>query len=328
MWRVYDTPMDPLSRWLALGLVAMVASWYVLPGIWARLLTFLGRRLTGLYSRHRTVGGVRWHYLESRRRSATLVLLHGLAAECDHWLAVAGNLRRQFHILIPDLPGFGASERPDQLSFRIADQSARLEAWLDELGVRQCVLAGSSMGGWIAADFAARHPGRVPALWLQNPFGVLTAEPSELLAGVERGERNPFAVRNPAEYRYLAEVMLSRSYHVPYPLLWHGYRLTRRLYPHLDRMQSEFLAHSESLESLAPRLGMPVLIEWGAKDRAVHVSGARILHGLLPHSELHVLEGVGHLPMLEQPFQSANLFLAFVARHGLDRDGTRAATGI
>lgn len=320
MWNVYDNAMEPLSRWLALGLVAMVASWYLLPWAWAWVLTFLGRRLTGLRSRHRTVEGVHWHYLETRRRGTTLVMLHGVAAECDHWLAVAGNLRRQFHILIPDLPGFGASERPDSLSFRIGDQSRRLEAWLGELNVDCCVLAGSSMGGWIAADFAARQPNRVRALWLQNPFGVLSSEPSELLKGIERGEPNPFSVENLADYRQLAVTMLSRSYHVPYPLAWHGYRLTRRLQPHLERMQEEILGQSEPLESLAPNLTMPVLIEWGVDDRAVHVSGARILHASLEHSELHVLSGIGHLPMLERPFQSASLFREFVARHGLDGD--------
>ncbi len=319
--------MDPFSRWLALGLVAMVASWYVLPGIWSSLLTWVGRRLTGLRSRRRTVQGILWHYLEGGR-GPTLVLLHGLAAECDHWLAVAGNLRREYHILIPDLPGFGASEPPAELSFLIDDQSRRLEAWLDELGIEQCLLAGNSMGGWIAADFAARNPARVPALWLQDPFGVLTAEPSELLAALARGERNPFAVQKLSDYKYLAMVMLSRTYHVPYPLLRHGYLLAKRLYPHLDRMHQEVLVRSEPLESLAPRLSMPVLIEWGSADRAVHVSGAWILDQLIPRSEVVILEGAGHLPMLERPFQSAGSFREFAARQGLHGSEKPAAGGI
>lgn len=301
---------------LLLALAIMVVSWYLLPAAWAWLLTFLGRILTGMRSRRARIDGVRWHYLEGGK-GPVLVLLHGLAAESDHWLAVAGNLRRHFRLLIPDLPGFGASARPAGLPFRIVDQSQRLEAWLDSIGVEQCFLAGSSMGGWIAANFAARNPQRVQALWLQNPFGVLSAQPTEMLQTIEAGGRNPFSIRSMADYRALAGAVLRRHYYVPYPLMWHGYRLSRRLHDELDRMQDEVMTQSEPLEALAPRLPMPVLIEWGDADLAVHVSGAAILGRLTSRSEMVIREGVGHLPMLESPFESARSFLEFVARYDL-----------
>lgn len=308
--------MSNSSRILALALIGMVASWYLLPGLWARLLTFLGRVMTGLRSRTRTIDGVRWHYLEGGR-GPVLVLLHGMAAESDHWLAVAGNLRRHFRLLIPDLPGFGASEPAAKLSFRIADQATRLGAWLDDLGVDQCCLAGNSMGGWIISEFAARNPDRVQALWLQNPLGVMSSKPSEMLQAIARGERNPFSVSSMAEFRQLADGVLKRKYYLPYPLVRTAYRLARRLHPHIDRMQDEVIGQSEPIEKLAPHLTMPVLIEWGQEDRAVHVSGADVLHPLLPRSEVVIRAGVGHLPMLESPYESARHFLDFTIRNGV-----------
>ena len=132
---------------------------------------------------------LRLHYVDWGNETAPpLLLIHGGRDHARSWDWVARDLRRDFHVLVPDLPGFGASEPPAQLGFSIREQSLRLEAWLAQVGVGECLLAGNSMGAWIAGDFAARHPGRVTALWLQSPFGVLSAQPSEVLSGLERGE--------------------------------------------------------------------------------------------------------------------------------------------
>lgn len=302
--------------YLLLFMVAGVASWFVIPGKWLLFLSWLARRISGFKAKDRRVAGVRWHYFEGGR-GPTLVILHGLAAEADHWLGVAGLLRRDFHILAPDLPGFGRSEPPAQLAFNIDRQSARLATWLDELGVGECLLAGNSMGAWVAADFAARHPGRVPGLWLQGPFGVLSAPASELLGALFDDGRNPFRVESMADYKRLIEVMFRRAPHVPYPIARAGYLNARRLQPHLPRMQTEVLQESEALESLAPRLDMPVLIEWGREDRAVNVAGAEILASLLPRSEVVLRENIGHLPMLECPVLCANTFRQFARDRGL-----------
>ena len=59
---------------------------------------------------------------------------------------------------------------------------------------------------------------------------------------------------------------------------------------------------------------VPALIVWGEQDRAVDPSGAAILHQAMPRSEVVVMPGVGHLPMLEAPYRSAQDYLAFRAR--------------
>ncbi|MEJ2534958.1 MAG: alpha/beta fold hydrolase, partial [Gammaproteobacteria bacterium] len=249
--------MGTASIYLLLILAAGVASWYLAPRRWMTLLSALSHLITGLRARKTTVDGVRWYYLEGGK-GKTLVILHGLAAEADHCMGVASPLRRDFHVLVPDLPGFGKSEPPARLDFSIRDQSLRLEAWLAQLGVTECILAGNSMGAWIAADFAARHPDRVPALWLQSPFGVLSAQPSEVLSGLEVDGSNPFSVDSMNDYRNLVALMFQRPPHLPYPIARAGYLNARRLRNELPRMQVEVLEQSESLESLAPRLTMPV----------------------------------------------------------------------
>ncbi len=308
--------MSQSTLYVAAGLFLMVASWYVLPKQWMIVMSFLARRLSGLRSKKIVVDGVRWHYLEGGK-GPTMVILHGIAAEADHWLGVAGPLRRQFHLLIPDLPGFGKSQPPAGLNFRIDEQSLRLERWLDTLGVGECIVAGNSMGAWIAANFAARNPGRVKALWLQDAFGVKGAPYSKIMTEFLEGNINPFRVETMKDYANLVDLMFFKRPHVPYALARAGYLNTARLKDELPRMQDEFLRQSTSMDELAPRLTMPVLIEWGLEDRATHPDGGKLLHELIPNSELVTHEGVGHLPMLEAPSLATQTFSDFSAKHHL-----------
>lgn len=308
--------MSQSSLYVALALFLLVASWYVLPLRWMRLLSFLARRLTGFRAHDVTVNGIDWHYLEGGK-GPTLVILHGLAAEADHWLGVAGPLRHDFHVLVPDLPGFGASQPPAGMNFRIGEQARRLEAWLDQLGVGECILAGNSMGAWIAASFAASHPDRVRALWLQDAFGVMSAPQSEVMTEYLEGGTNPFTVESMKDYANLVDLMFVKRPHVPYALARAGYLNTARLKDELPRMQREFLRDSVPLDELAPRLTMPVLIEWGEGDRATHPDGARTLHERIPGSTLVTHPDVGHLPMLEAPTLVVQTFQEFARRQGL-----------
>lgn len=308
--------MSQSSLYVAMGLLAMVASWYVMPRRWMALLSFLARVLTGFKARDVTVNGVKWHYIEGGK-GPTLVILHGIAAEADHWLGVAGPLRRQFRVLVPDLPGFGASQKPKGLDFHIEQQARRLGAWLDQLGIEECILAGNSMGAWVAANFAANHPQRVRALWLMDAFGVMSAQHSQVLDEFLEGGTNPFKVDSMREYAELVDIMFYERPHVPYPLARAGYLNTHRLKDELPRMNEEFLRESEPLCELAPRLTMPVLIEWGEEDKATHPDGARVLHERIPNSMLVTHPEVGHLAMIEAPTLAVQAFQAFAERYGL-----------
>lgn len=301
--------------------LAAVASWYLLPDLWLNAVLGPARRLAGVRPERRCVDGVDWYFLAGGT-GPTLVLLHGFAAEADHWLPVAGLLRGRFRMLIPDLPGFGHSAPAAGLAFDIGEQARRVWAWLDALEVGPCLLAGNSMGGWIAARCAADRPQQVQAVWLQDPAGVNTAATSEMMRRIEEGRPNPFVITSPRDYQRLASEMIARRAPLPYPVLRAGYRRVRALVPELQRLQEQILS-STPIEELAPRLTMPVLVQWGEADRAVHVSGARVLERLLPDPEVAVHQGVGHLPMLETPLGSARLFLAFCEQHGLveTRDG-------
>ena len=310
--------MSTSTLYVAAGLFLLVVSWFVIPLKWMALLSWLARLLTGLRRKKVDVEGVSWQYLEGGKKGGTnLVILHGLAAEADHWLGVAGPLRKDFHLIMPDLPGFGGSQHPKGMNFTIQEQSRRLEAWLDTIGVKDCVIAGNSMGAWISADFAARNPDRVKALWLEDAFGVKSAQRSEVMQEFEQGDSNPFTVNSMTDYKNLVGLMFFKPPHVPYALARAGYLNTYRLKDELPRMQKEFLLESTPMEDLVTGLTMPVLIEWGEEDRATHPDGARVLKELIPHATVETYPDCGHLPMLECPTACAQTFKEFAELHRL-----------
>ena len=83
-------------------------------------------------------------------------------------------------------------------------------------------------------------------------------------------------------------------------------------------MFSQVRDAAEPLEQTAARVEVPVLLQWGDLDRAVHVSGAATLASAFPSIEVQTQPGIGHLPMVEAARPSALGFLEFARHHGLD----------
>jgi pimeloyl-ACP methyl ester carboxylesterase len=75
----------------------------------------------------------------------------------------------------------------------------------------------------------------------------------------------------------------------------------------------------DGIESRIAGLATPTLIVWGADDRVFHAATAGILRGLLPNSQVVVMPGVGHVPMMERPRQCAEDYLRFRASLPGDR---------
>src|SRR5688572_28862600 len=114
--------------------------------------------------------GHRWRYYDGGA-GEPVVLVHGFAGMKENWLQLARELSSR-RVVMPDLPGWGESERRDGEDYRVEAQVDRLAAFLDALSLERVDLVGHSMGGHIAGLFAARHPERVKTLTLVSTAGV------------------------------------------------------------------------------------------------------------------------------------------------------------
>jgi len=255
-----------------------------------------------------TPDGLRWVYLEGGK-GLPLLLVHGFGGNKDNFTRAAKYLVPHYHVIIPDLVGFGESDHPQQADYSPSAQAERLRAFAKALGIGDIHIGGNSMGGEIALSYAALHPQEVKSLWLLDPGGIWSAPASEVRKIIEQTGHNPLLVKTPDEFASLLQMAMSKPPFIPRPILnvmaqepIDHYALSERIFKQIVE---------DSIEKRVKGLAMPTLIVWGKEDRVINVATADMLHGMMPNSKVLLMDGIGHVPMLEVPKQSAEDYLQF-----------------
>lgn len=314
---------------LTLGLLvaAIVLLYWLAPAVFVDLLLRMQRAAVGMRRRELRVGGFNWAYLDSGGRGEPLVLVHGFGGDKSNWLRIAGRLRKRYRLIAPDLPGFGDSDAPLDARYRIQDQVERLHDFLVAIGIDRAHVAGNSMGGYVAALYAATYPAATASLWLITNAGVRTAKNSELLEIIESGGPNPLMPTTLAEFRALMPYVMSRPPYVPRAVLDVLGARAIAAGPLRQQQIVDVLDHSPHLEDVLGGLTVPTHILWGEEDRLVDVSSVFVLSRLLPHASHTIMPGIGHVPMIEAPRATVRDYLAFRARIQRESAGKTTAGG-
>jgi pimeloyl-ACP methyl ester carboxylesterase len=275
--------------WLVvIGAVLLGIDFFLHPLYYMNGWTYFQEWKNGIASRDVTVAGIRMHYLaEGPAGGQPVVLVHGLGVRGEEWLALAPYLvRAGYRVYMPDLPGYGRSQRPAEFSYSIHDEAAMVAGFLDALGLQRVDLGGWSMGGGIAQHVAFDHPGRVRKLILFDAVGI--NEPPVF-------DTRLFTPQNGEQLGQL-EALLS-----PHPIKAPGF-ITRDVLKYfrlngwvIQRAMASMLTRKDATDSLLPQLKMPMLIVWGAEDSILPVSQGETMHRLVPQSELDIVQGCGHL---------------------------------
>jgi pimeloyl-ACP methyl ester carboxylesterase len=264
-----------------------------------------------------TVDGRAWPYLEGGDPAKPLLLLvHGFAGDKDNWSMIAPYLTRDYHVVAPDLPGFGENERNPALAYDIAAQTARLKGFADALGLDRPHLGGNSMGGWIALRYALDYPDALASLILLDNAGVKGAGDSDLEKQAANEDYNPLVIANQEDADRLVAMVVHKPPFIPS-------RLKPALYgdalKYRDQLDGIFWVIATEMRDhpLNDRLGevrVPTLILWGRHDRLIDVSCVPVLEAGIAGSAAHIMEHVGHVPMVEDPKGTAEVMKGFLAR--------------
>ena len=240
-----------------------------------------------------------------------LVLVHGFGADKDNWLRFARHWREDFYVVALDLPGHGDSFKDLGLRYDLDDQVQYLGAILTHLGMERCHLAGNSMGGAIAALYAATYPDRVQSVMLFAPGGIYR-HPSETLQMIQGGE-NPLIPRTAAEFDRLMDLALAKKPFIPWPITG---VLAQKAVADREIKQKVFAdihgPHRYRFEAALGTIRVPTLILWGRQDRVLNADNAPIFQQLIPGARLVLLDGIGHAPMIEAPAETARICRAFI----------------
>ncbi len=279
-------------------------------------------RSTGWHERRLTAAGVGIAVFETGSTepgARTLVLIHGLG----HWTQAAWDvlvplLDPALRIVAFDLPGFGRSDKPDALN-DTAFFGAVVASVLDQLVPGTFALCGHSLGGYIAAHYAAAHPERVERLILIAPAGFLRAARfvyallgSQLVRWFFTRKPGRAFVNRTLDQSVVDPALISapiREQAFAYASQYEVRRAFASVYTGaIQDFRNAPIVH----ERLRGWSG-PTLIIWGREDRYIPVKALATARTVYPHAQVLICEHSGHLPMVEEAPLVAAAFTRFLA---------------
>jgi pimeloyl-ACP methyl ester carboxylesterase len=287
-------------------------------------------RTTLVDNKTRQVGGVKIFYREAGSPARpTIVLLHGYPSSSHMFRNLIPKLAAQYHVIAPDLPGFGYSDQPavDKFEYTFAHLTDLMDEFLIGIGVEKYSVYAFDYGAPISFRLFVKHPEKIQSIISQNgnayeaglsPFWAeyLVAywkernpetekKARELLTfGItkfqySKGFRNPDNV-SPDTYT-LDQMNLDRPGNQDIQLaLFYDYRTNVKQYPQWH----------EVLRKVKP----PVLAVWGKNDPIFIPPGAEAFKTDVPKAEIHFLD-TGHFALEEDLDPIANHILAFLAKN-------------
>jgi pimeloyl-ACP methyl ester carboxylesterase len=295
---------------LVVGIAGLTGFLYLAPEAFTKMALEAGRRYAGLERKEITLpDGLRYVYLEGGK-GEPLLLLHGFGTNKDNFVAIAPYLRDRYHLIIPDHIGFGESSKPLDADYRPDAQAAHLHALLQRLGIQGKVhVGGNSMGGMITLQYGHRYPDQTASLWLLDPAGMFSAPSTEFMKTALTSKNNPLQIKTTDDLAYLMSKATAKPMFIPRPMLDVFAREQIANKAVQDKVFADMM--KSDIEKQIAGMSIPSLIVWGDQDQLVHPAGAEILHKLLPNSAVVIMPGIGHVPMMEAPEQSAVDYLRF-----------------
>ena len=285
---------------------------------------------SGLEAKFLTVGGHRLRYVRAGSGPA-VVLIHGFASSLYTWKDVIPLLAETHEVFALDLPGFGGSDRPGDLSFEVLP--AAVLGLMDELGVARAALVGNSMGGAVAAVVAAQWPDHVTALVLIDAAGF-NLDPGEAPAMVRLATsalgaliaRLPF--KRLAVERSLREVFQDDAHVTDERVAeyMHGLQVPGA-FASIRSLRLSLEERDTIVRERLPRIQAPTLVIWGREDRWIPVAHADLFVEAIPGARKVVLEECGHMPQVEMAVAVGKLLREFLTDPEDGAAGSTSARG-
>ena len=253
------------------------------------------------------IDGNKIRYLESGSSKKTLVLVHGLGASSERWQYVLPFFEKEFHVIVPDLIGFGYSDKPIA-DYTIDFFSNFLEKFLISLNIDQTSIVGSSLGGQIAAEYTSSHSQNVDKLILVSPSGIMKqstfALDEYIMAALypnEQSAKNAFETMDGSGKKIPLEIIkgfVSRM------------KLPNAKFAFMSTLLG--LKNCEVITKKLENISSPTLIIWGADDPVIPITFAKEFVSSIDNCEFYEMNKCGHTPYVQEPKLFASQVLKFL----------------
>jgi pimeloyl-ACP methyl ester carboxylesterase len=273
--------------------------------------------VAGIALEPRTIdaGGIETSYLEAGS-GETVLMLHGSGpgvSALANWQHNIPTFAQRFRVLAPDIVGFGATERADDIVYSLRTWTDHVWAFLDAHDIEKTAIVGNSLGGRIALQMATDEPDRITKMVLMGTPGV-GMTPTEGLAALRAYEpshdamrdllRNYFAVDPAMITDELVEIRYEAS------IADGAYEAYRAMFFDPRHAGSELGITENEVRAITT----PALLIHGREDKVVPMQVSVTMLGLLPNADLHVFSACGHWTQIERADEFSALVADYLAR--------------
>ena len=263
-------------------------------------------------SRFVEVDGIFVHYVDEGNGSP-IILLHGTGASLHTWDLWSEKLKDKYRVLRITLPGFGLSGPRSDKKYKIKDYVNLLESFVELMGIEKFYLAGNSLGGSIAWLYTSFYQKKVKKLILINSSGfeldempfVIRIARNNYLNFLIKKTSPQFLIKKSLKEVFYDDNLVSKSITDRY------YKLNLRegnRQAFIDRALVNYTDYTPRLK----KIKSPTLILWGKNDEWINVKYAKKFKTMIKESRLSIMNGTGHIPMEERPFESLEIVMDFL----------------
>jgi 2-hydroxy-6-oxonona-2,4-dienedioate hydrolase len=248
---------------------------------------------------------IRYIKIDKVNSNETMILLHGIGASAERWSELF-PLLDDYNVIIPDIIGFGYSEKP-----RIEYNIGLFVRFLDELflkfEVKNPIMVGSSFGGQLILEYYFRHKEFFKKMILVSPAGTQ--------------ERPTLALR---QYTYSSLYPTRENTERAFKMMSHNNQQVKdsTIKDFINRMKQPNAKHSfvstllalrknSDLQDNLKEIKIPTLVIWGENDTTIPVENIEYFRDI-PFVKTHIIEGCGHVPFVENPIEFYKIAKKFI----------------
>jgi pimeloyl-ACP methyl ester carboxylesterase len=240
-------------------------------------------------------------------KGSVVILIHGLGADSHHWAANINELSQSFRVIALDQIGYGQSDKP-LMRYTVENFTDYLHGFLEELKIPTASLVGNSLGGWVALDFTLRHPKMVEKLVLVDAAGLAPTAALKLPKG-------GWEKLTPVNTHWFFDLMEANKEWATTDLGPNAYER------HVQNGDSYTVASSvaematghDFEDKKLEKVQVPTLIIWGRDDLLIPLAMGERFHKSIIGSQMMVIEGTGHIPMVGKPAEFNAVVSKFLA---------------
>ncbi|MDH3488824.1 MAG: alpha/beta hydrolase [Nitrosopumilus sp.] len=253
------------------------------------------------------IDGNKIRYLESGNSKKTLVLIHGLGASSERWSRVIPIFAKQFRVIVPDLIGFGYSDKP------LVDYTPEffldfLEKFFVASNIDRTTIIGSSLGGQLSIEYTSSHSQNVEKLVLVSPAGAMKQSTPALDAYIMAA-----LYPNDQSARNAFELMEASGEDIDDSIVNEFVERMRLPNAKLAFMSTVLgLKNSELITSKLPSISVPTLLIWGSNDPVIPINYADDFTSSIQDCVFFRMDGCGHTPYVQDPIVFTSKVLDFL----------------